>query len=132
MCSKYLIGDMLSALDGKRCFYNLPVSVDYSGVCEGILSVMQNYGYVESFSVSGEKNKSIDVILRLFNGKKTLNSFKLYSKPSRRLYRTKEELRKMIKYSEYSLLIVSTSKGVMSAGEAVKLGIGGEVLCEIF
>ena len=44
----------------------------------------------------------------------------------------KSEIVKMLKYNSRSLFIISTSKGILSAVDAVKNGVGGEVLCEVF
>ena len=68
----------------------------------------------------------------VFSGKKVINTFRLFSKPSRRIYENVNELKKRYSYNPYALCIVSTSKGVMKIDEAVKNNIGGEVLCEIF
>ncbi|GEM_PF-623927 len=132
MCSKYLVGNMLSSLCNKRCFYGDSINVPYSFVCAGILSVMKSNGYIKDFATNNDSKKSIDVLLRLLNGERVFNSFKLLSLPGRRVYMKKGEITKMLKYNSRSLFVVSTSKGVLSAVDAVRRGVGGEVLCEVF
>ena len=133
MSGKYLLGNMLSALYNKNCFYDVPVKAVYSDLCLGVLNEMKKAGYVESFEVVEKDNKkNINIILRTVNGNKNINSFKLISKPGRRIYKTVDELKKMLSYNPYSLVLISTSKGILSIIDAVEQSVGGEVLCEIF
>lgn len=133
MSGKYLLGNMLSALYNKNCFYDVPVKAVYSDLCLGVLNEMKKAGYVESFEVVEKDNKkNINIILRTVNGNKNINSFKLISKPGRRIYKTVDELKKMLSYNPYALVLISTSKGILSIIDAVEQSVGGEVLCEIF
>ena len=133
MSGKYLLGNMLSALYNKSYFYNEPVNVVYSSLCENVLKVMKENGYVYNYVVvEKDAKRSIDVWPQIVNGNKNMNSFKLISKPSRHIHLSVKELKKKLCYNPFALLLVSTSKGVMDASEAVKNNVGGEVLCEIF
>lgn len=133
MAGKYLFGNMLSALYNKNCFYNVPVKVAYSKLCEASLQVMEENGYIKGYNVVDVNGKkSINISLRVINGNKAINSFKLISKPGRRIYLQNKELKKKMSFNEYSLILVSTPKGVMNISDAIKNNVGGEVLCEIF
>ena len=59
---------------------------------------------------------------------KVLLDLKLVSTPGLRIYMGVEELEKIRKPS---ILILSTSKGVMSSREALKVRLGGEVIVEV-
>ena len=48
----------------------------------------------------------------------------------RRVYRNKTEIPQVL--GGLGLAIVSTSKGVLSGSDAVRNGVGGEVLCQIW
>jgi small subunit ribosomal protein S8 len=52
------------------------------------------------------------------------------SRPGRRYYVNSEKIPNI--RSGYGLSIVSTSKGVMSGGEAKKQNVGGELLCIVW
>ena len=136
MCGRFLSGEMLSSLCNKHYFFDVPVVVPYSVANLGILLVLRSGGYIKDFSVensgAGERPRSINIWLRLINDRAVLTGFKLYSVPGRRIYKTKVELAKLLKYRDGGLLIVSTSKGIMSANDAVNVGVGGEFLCEVF
>ena len=133
MSGKYLLGNMLSSFYNKNYFYNEPVNVVYSNLCENVLKVMKENGYVYDYVVvEKDAKRSINVWPQIVNGNKNMNSFKLISKPSRHIHLSVKELKKKLCYNPFVLLLVSTSKGVMEASEAVKKNVGGEVLCEIF
>lgn len=52
------------------------------------------------------------------------------SKPGRRMYATVKEIPKI--KSGRGIVLVSTSKGVMSGFEATKQRLGGEVICKVY
>ena len=133
MCGQYLLGNMLSALYNKNFFYEIPVNVKYSHLCEEVLMIMKDNGYIDSYDVVDEGGKkSINIILSIVDGKKNINSFKLISKLGCRVYMSVKQLKKMSSYNPYSLVLVSTSKGVKNISDAITDKMGGEVLCEIF
>ena len=124
---------MMSALYNKKYFFNTPVVVEYSKICEKILDKMLSNGYIKSYEVVNDNGrKNINVVLRTMNGVKVINSIKLFSKPCRRLYVDVLSLKKMMMRNEYSLVLLSTSKGVLTMSEAIKNNVGGEIICEIF
>ena len=133
MSNKFLIANMMSALYNKKYFFNTPVVVEYSKICEKILDKMLSNGYIKSYEVVNDNGrKNINVVLRTMNGVKVINSIKLFSKPCRRLYVDVLSLKKMMMRNEYSLVLLSTSKGVLTMSEAIKNNVGGEIICEIF
>ena len=133
MCGKFLLGNMLSAISNKVSFYEIPVDVEYNKLCTNVLNVMKEFGYIEEYNVveSGNK-KNIRIFLKTIHNKKIINSIKLLTKPGRRFYLNKDEIKKRFKYNDCILGIISTSRGVMSVKSAVEENIGGELLCEIF
>ena len=104
----------------------------HSKVIEALVKIFQNKGYIESFNVIEEdKKKFISVVLKYDeNGASVINEIKRVSKPGRRVYRGKEEIKRF--KNGYGTIVVSTSKGVLANDEAYKDGVGGEVLCTIW
>ena len=64
------------------------------------------------------------------NDKTVINEIKKVSKPGRRVYKGKEDIKRF--KNGYGTIIVSTSRGVLPNDKAYELGIGGEVLCTIW
>ena len=107
----------------------------YSKIVEAIVKILQEKGYIESYKVVEEGNrKYINVVLKYEEvGKKkkpVINEIKRISKPGRRIYKGKDEIKRF--KNGYGTIIVSTSKGVLPNDEAYRLGVGGEVLCSVW
>jgi small subunit ribosomal protein S8 len=104
----------------------------HSKTIEAIVSILVDKGYLESFSVEEDgAKKSIKVVLKYDEaGNSVINELKRISKPGRRIYKGKDEIKRF--KNGYGTLIVSTSQGVLPNDEAYKRGTGGEVLCTIW
>ena len=104
----------------------------HSNVVEATLKILAQKGYIESYNVAEEGNKKfINVVLKYDEkGRSVINEVKRVSKPGRRVYQGKDEIKRF--KNGYGTVVVSTSKGVMSGIEASKAGVGGEVLCTIW
>ncbi len=104
----------------------------HAKVVEAILKIFQEKGYIESFNTVEEGNKKfINVVLKYDENDNTvISEVKRISKPGRRVYKGKDEIKKF--KNGYGTIVVSTSKGVLSNEEAHKAGIGGELLCSIW
>ena len=80
--------------------------------------------------VKGPKG-SLRVYLKYSDdGEPVIHGIERISRPGRRVYRNKADIPRVL--GGLGLAIVSTSKGVLSGAEAVKNGVGGEVLCQVW
>lgn len=105
----------------------------HSNVVEGIMNILVAKEYIESCTlVEEEGNKKFLNITLKYNekGVSPISEIKRVSKPGRRVYKGKDDIKSF--KNGYGIVIVSTSKGVMSGYEAHKNGVGGEVLCTIW
>ncbi|MSN96200.1 30S ribosomal protein S8 [Campylobacter sp. FMV-PI01] len=104
----------------------------HSNAVEATLEVLVQKGYIATFNVVEENNKKfINVELKYDeNGKSAINEITRISKPGRRIYQGKDEIKRF--KNGYGTVIVSTSQGIMAGIEASKRGIGGEVLCTVW
>ena len=68
--------------------------------------------------------------LKYEDNKPVINSLKRISKPGRRVYVAKDEMPNVL--NNFGLAIISTSQGLFTNKEAKKMGLGGEVVCEIY
>lgn len=99
----------------------------HSKVVEALVGIFQAKGYIESFNVIEEdKKKFINVVLKYDEkGKSVINELKRISKPGRRVYKGKDEIKRF--KNGYGTIVVSTSHGVLANDEAYKAGVGGEI-----
>jgi small subunit ribosomal protein S8 len=104
----------------------------HSKSVEALANILVEKGYIESSNVveDGVK-KTINVVLKYSdNGKCVINEMKRISKPGRRVYKGKEEIKRF--KNGYGTIIVSTSHGVLPNDKAYALGVGGEVMCTVW
>lgn len=104
----------------------------YAKIVVSILDVFISKGFIESYKIIGNEGKqSIKVILRYDeDGRSVISEIKRISKPGRRVYKGRDELKRF--KNGYGLIVVSTSKGVVSNEDAYKSNVGGEALCSIW
>ena len=83
----------------------------HSNVVEATLKILAQKGYIESYNVIEENNKKfINVVLKYDDrGRSVINELKRVSKPGRRGYQGKDEIKKY--KNGYGTSIVRQSKG---------------------
>ncbi len=127
------IADMLTRIRNAQMARHATVSVETSIMKKSIAQILLDEGYIAAFDEveNGNKNKNLVITLKYVNkNQKVITGLKRISKPGRRIYASCEELPKVL--NGLGIVIVSTSKGVMTDREARKLGIGGEVLAYVW
>ena len=126
------IADMLTRIRNAQTARHQSVSVESSKMKKSIAQILLDEGYISAFEeVEAENNKNLVISLKYVNkNQKVITGLKRISKPGRRIYAACEELPKVL--GGLGIVILSTSKGVMTDKEARKLGIGGEVLAYVW
>jgi len=127
------IADMLTRIRNAQTARHESVSVETSIMKKSIAQILLDEGYIAAFDEvdNGKANKDLVITLKYVNkNQKVITGLKRISKPGRRIYAGCEELPKVL--GGLGIVIVSTSKGVMTDREARKLGIGGEVLAYVW
>ncbi|MBI4117169.1 MAG: 30S ribosomal protein S8 [Parcubacteria group bacterium] len=79
---------------------------------------------------TGYEELFLDLKLKYEGGKPAFGNVRLLSSPSRRIYLKKNEIRPV--KDGYGILIISTSRGIMTGEEAKKLGLGGQAIAEVW
>lgn len=108
------------------------VKLPYSKLNKEISKVLKSLGFLEDFKE--EKNGKIQIIsAKLAYDKRTPRfvDVTIFTKPSLRKYISKGKIRDLERKGNRTL-VISTSQGVMTGREAVKKGIGGEILFAIW
>ena len=127
-----LIADSLTRIRNAAMRRLDSTTLMHSKVVEAVVAILEDKGYIDSFNVveDGVK-KTINVVLKYDEkGRTVINEVKRVSKPGRRVYKGKDELKRF--KNGYGTSIVSSSKGVLPNDKAYELGVGGEVLCTIW
>jgi len=127
-----IVADSLTRIRNASLRKQEVTTLLHSKLVEALLNVLQAEGYIESFKVVENGNKkTINVTLKYNDhGKSVINEVKRISKPGRRVYKGKDEIKRF--KNGYGTIVLSTSKGVLSNTDAFKAGVGGEALCSIW
>ncbi len=128
------IADMLTRIRNAQAVGHKTVEFPFSRVKMEIANILSNYQYIGSVSKKGRgAEKMIEITLKYRDKKNTkpfILGLKRISKPGQRIYVSKRELPKLLK--ERGLIVLSTSRGLMTAKEAKNKNVGGEVLFNIW
>ena len=109
----------------------MDIVVGYSKLNENILTVLKREDYIQDFQTeTAGSHKSIIVTLRYLELQPSVTNIQVSSKPGRRMYSKRKYLKPVI--GGLGLIILSTSKGVVTDKQARDLNIGGEVLFKIW
>lgn len=126
------ISDLLARLRNGYNAKLLSVVVLNSNIVVEILSLLQRLGYIGSFKVLN--SREISVTLVYYRNQPGIRSMSRISKLSNRIYINVASLQKRVSKVSNSngFYVLSTNKGIMIDVEAALVGVGGEVLFEIF
>lgn len=126
------IGDMVTRIRNAILRNKSSVNSPSSKMRKSVLEVMKNEGYIRGYEeISGENvQKELKIELKYRDGQSVIQEIQRVSKPGRRVYSTVADL--PLVYNGMGISIVSTSKGVMSDGDARRENASGEIICKIF
>lgn len=104
----------------------------YAKIVVQILEICKKCGFIKDFRVETNCNCKVIIAILCYdeNNNPCINEIKRISKPSRRIYKSRDKLRTF--KNGYGIMIVSTSIGVLSNVEAYNNNVGGEVLCSVW
>jgi len=124
------VADMLTRIRNGIRARHTRVEMPSSRLKVEIARVLKEEGYINDYRVEANGNHmEMTVDLKYFNGAPVIESVKRISRPGLRIYRSKDELPKVL--GGLGIAIVSTSNGVMTDRAARALGHGGEVICTV-
>jgi small subunit ribosomal protein S8 len=125
------IGDMITRIRNAQMARHETVRIPFSNLKWRIAELLEKEGYIAKAEKKGKskERKVIEITLKYENGMPAIREIRRISKPGRRWYVTKDEMRSRRAGRE---LVVTTSKGIMTASQARKAGLGGEILFEIW
>ena len=125
------VADLLTRIRNAVMVGKNEILVPTSKLKVGIAEVLAKNGYVAGFEVQDGKPRGIlKVTINEPGTNAKINEITKVSKPGRRVYSSVDDL--PVVKSGRGMIIVSTSKGLMTGREAKKQRIGGEVLVKVW
>jgi small subunit ribosomal protein S8 len=133
------IADMLTRLRNAVSAKHTRVDMPASRLKAEIARILQDEGYIQGFKLLDDANGGKPVVpvktLRVFlkygpRGERLITGIERISRPGRRVYFGRDDVPEVL--AGLGTSILTTSRGVMTGRAAVKAGVGGEVLCNIW
>lgn len=125
------IADMLTRIRNAINVRKSEVSMPHSKIKEAVARSLQANGFLESVSVTElSVGKQLHIVINLEDENARITEIKRLSKPGRRAYSNAKEM-PTIKRGR-GIVIVSTSKGLMTGKEAKAAGLGGELIASVY
>jgi small subunit ribosomal protein S8 len=132
------IADMLTRIRNAVTAKHTRVDMPSSRIKADIARILQDEGYIQGYKLvdgAAEKTTAAVKTLRLFlkygpHGEKLITGVERISRPGRRVYFGRDDVPDVL--AGLGTSILTTSRGVMTGREAVKAGVGGEVLCNVW
>jgi small subunit ribosomal protein S8 len=126
------IADMLTRIRNGAKARKKEVNMPSSGIKVEIAKILKDEGFIRGYKVTEDKKQGIlNVTLKYTEENRTaIAGLRRISSPGCRIFCTKDSVPKVM--DGLGLVIVTTSKGVMSGKSCEDQGVGGEVLCSIW
>nr|YP_010468544.1 ribosomal protein S8 [Parietaria mauritanica]YP_010470174.1 ribosomal protein S8 [Parietaria judaica]AGZ91132.1 ribosomal protein S8 [Parietaria judaica]UVF31654.1 ribosomal protein S8 [Parietaria mauritanica]UVF34827.1 ribosomal protein S8 [Parietaria judaica] len=133
--SKDTIANLLTYIRNADMKKKRTVRIPYTNITESIGKILLREGFIENTRKHQESNKYFLVLtLRHRRNRKipnrTVLNLKRISRPGLRIYSNYQRIPKIL--GGMGIVILSTSRGIMTDREARREGIGGEILCYIW
>nr|YP_009339557.1 ribosomal protein S8 [Lithotoma petraea]APQ38949.1 ribosomal protein S8 [Lithotoma petraea] len=135
--AKDTIADILTAIRNAEMNTKRVVRIAFTNLSESFVKILLREGFIENVRKHHENNKSFLVLtLRYrrnrndpYKNRKVLN-LKRISRPGLRIYSNYQQIPRIL--GGMGIVILSTSRGLMTDREARLEKIGGECLCYIW
>ena len=133
------IADMLSRIRNAVAAKHTRVDIPASRIKADIARILEGEGYIQGFKILESTNASGTAgsarMMRVFlrygpHGERLITGVERISRPGRRVYIGRDDVPEVL--AGLGTSILTTSRGVMTGRQAVKAGVGGEVLCNIW
>jgi small subunit ribosomal protein S8 len=129
------IADMLTRLRNANQAYHESTSMPYSKIKQGIADILQQEGYISSYTVEEPKEGAVGktLVVELKFGpsrERSIAGVRRISKPGLRVYAKSTSLPRVL--GGLGVAIISTSQGLLTDKQAKTKGVGGEVLAYVW
>lgn len=125
------IADMLTRIRNAISVRKPEVSMPHSKAKEAVAKLLKENGFLTAVNVNdAEIGKTLTITINNDTENARITEITRLSKPGRRYYTKAKEI-PTVKRGR-GIVIVSTSKGVMTGEKAKAQGVGGELICKVY
>lgn len=131
MVSTDPIADMLTRIRNAINVRKSEVSMPHSKVKQSVAELLKDSGFLRDVKViDATVGKTLKIVINNDSENARITEIVRLSKPGRREYVGSGEI--PVVRRGRGIVIVSTSKGMMTGADAKKHGVGGELICRIY
>lgn len=126
------IADMLTRIRNGLQAGLTKLDMPGSNLKQEIARVLKEEGYIQNYKfIQNEHQGVLRVFLRKgAGGEDVIRGLRRISKPGCRIYCRKDDIPKV--QAGLGINIISTARGVMTGKQAGRVGVGGEILCNVW
>lgn len=125
------IADMLTRIRNAIGVRKHEITLPHSKVKESVARLLKENRFVTDVKVTDAiVGKTLHIVINSQDENARITEISRMSTPGRRLYTGSDKI-PTVKRGR-GLVIVSTSKGMMTGFDAKKQGIGGELICKVY
>jgi small subunit ribosomal protein S8 len=126
------LADLLTRIRNANSTGAARVKAPYSNLKKNVLRVLKEQGFIVDYRAEVEGAKGVLHVELKYgpDGEKVIRRIQRVSRPGRRVFRGAKDLPDVL--GGLGIVVVSTPRGVVSNMEAKRLGVGGELLCEVW
>jgi small subunit ribosomal protein S8 len=125
------IADMFTRIRNAIAVRKSEVSLPHSNIKESVARLLQQSNFLDNVSVSDAPvGKTLTIKINNDDSNARITEIVRLSKPGRRYYVNAKEI-PVVKRGR-GLVIVSTSKGLMTGDQAKQERVGGELICKVY
>ena len=131
MTSTDPISDMLTRIRNAILVSKREIDLPHSNIKQSVAELLRDRGFLQGVSADGDGvDKKLHIVINDEDENARITEIARLSKPGRRLYSRAAEI--PVVKSGRGVVIVSTSKGLMTGDAAKKAKIGGELICKVY
>jgi small subunit ribosomal protein S8 len=131
MMSTDPVADMLTRIRNAVAICRPVVIMPHSNIKQKVAEVLKSSNFIDGVEVSGEGGfKTLTITINGSDRNPKITEIDRISKPGRRVYSPASEIPKV--KNGRGIIIISTSKGMMSGDDAKRAGLGGELICKVY
>ncbi len=125
------ISDMLTRIRNAQTAGHESLAVPASQVKHRIAEILKQEGYIDDYERQEDPPQGkIHIQLKWHSGQPAIEGLRRVSRPGQRCYARVSEIPKV--RNGLGIMIISTSKGMMTDRAARKAGVGGELICSVW
>jgi len=126
----YTVGDFLIRVKNAYMASRTDLTVPHAKTVKAVADILKRENYIKDIKeIEVDGKKVLEIKLDYSNREPSMLDVKIISKPSLRIYVRKNEVKTLLR--ELGTHVLSTNQGVLTANDAVKKGVGGELICHV-